>query len=401
MSVIEYDVVIIGAGVGGLTAGALLSERGFKVALVTTGEPTACLSTGCVDVCSRTDNPLPGIKELPPEHPFHLVDEKIIRESLNYFQTAIKDMGLPYTGSIEKNRFVLSALGTYKTSCLIPSTMEAAPQNNTDSIHIVTFKGLKDFYPGYIVSRRKNTNFSVFDAGVYSIMSIASRFEDKNFFERFIVWMDKLHIDENKIGLPAVVGLEAASEIVNAIATLMAKPVFEIPTIPPSMPGRRLFNALKKYFCKKGGTIYWAWPVVGSEKTGNLIEAVTTYSEGRPNSINARAFILSTGSFVGGGLTAMRDGIVENVFNLPVHISGPRETWFDNDYFSLNHGIGRAGITVDSSMRPVDSPWNNIFLCGGILAETEILKNGCGHGLALATAHVAAQSCAEYLSHDL
>lgn len=179
MSVIEYDVVIIGAGVGGLTAGALLSERGFKVALVTTGEPTACLSTGCVDVCSRTDNPLPGIKELPPEHPFHLVDEKIIRESLNYFQTAIKDMGLPYTGSIEKNCFVLSALGTYKTSCLIPSTMEAAPQNNTDSIHIVTFKGLKDFYPGYIVSRRKNTNFSVFDAGVYSIMSIASRFEDK------------------------------------------------------------------------------------------------------------------------------------------------------------------------------------------------------------------------------
>jgi glycerol-3-phosphate dehydrogenase subunit B len=401
MSVIEYDVVIIGAGVGGLTAGALLSERGFKVALVTTGEPTACLSTGCVDVCSRTDNPLPGIKELPPEHPFHLVDENIIRESLNYFQTAMKDMGLPYTGSIEKNRFVLSALGTYKTSCLVPSTMEAAPQNNTDSIHIVTFKGLKDFYPGYIVSRRKNTNFSVFDAGVYSIMSIASRFEDKNFFERFIVWMDKLHIDENKIGLPAVVGLEAASEIVNAIATLMAKPVFEIPTIPPSMPGRRLFNALKNNFRKKGGAIYWAWPVVGTEKTGNLIEAVTTYSEGRPNSINARAFILGTGSFVGGGLTALRDGIVENVFNLPVHVSGTRETWFDKDYFSLNHGIGRAGIIVDSSMRPVDSPWENIFLCGGILAETEILKNGCGHGLALATAHTAAQSCAEYLSHDL
>jgi anaerobic glycerol-3-phosphate dehydrogenase len=52
-------------------------------------------------------------------------------------------------------------------------------------------------------------------------------------------------------------------------------------------------------------------------------------------------------------------------------------------------------------MRPADSPWNNIFLCGGILAETEILKNGCGHGLALATAHAAAQSCAEYLSHEL
>ena len=62
MSVIEYDVVIIGAGVAGLTAGALLAERGFKVALVTRGEPTACLSTGCIDVCSRNDNPLSGIQ---------------------------------------------------------------------------------------------------------------------------------------------------------------------------------------------------------------------------------------------------------------------------------------------------------------------------------------------------
>jgi glycerol-3-phosphate dehydrogenase subunit B len=96
MSVTEYDVVIIGAGVAGLTSGSLLAERGFKVALVTTGEPTACLSTGCVDVCSGDDNPLSGIKNLPPEHPFHLVDEIIIRQSLNYFQTVMMDMGVPY-----------------------------------------------------------------------------------------------------------------------------------------------------------------------------------------------------------------------------------------------------------------------------------------------------------------
>ncbi|MCK7467432.1 MAG: heterodisulfide reductase-related iron-sulfur binding cluster [Desulfosudis oleivorans] len=74
-----------------------------------------------------------------------------------------------------------------------------------------------------------------------------------------------------------------------------------------------------------------------------------------------------------------------------MHVPGPREAWFDNDYFSFNHGIGRAGIIADSSLRPADSPWENIFVCGGILANTEILKNGCGHGLALATGHAAAQ----------
>jgi len=74
----------------------------------------------------------------------------------------MKDMGVPYKGSIERNRLVMSALGTFKTSCLVPSTMEASPQDNKDSLHIITFKGLKDFYPGYIVSRRKNAKFSVF-----------------------------------------------------------------------------------------------------------------------------------------------------------------------------------------------------------------------------------------------
>ena len=397
MSVTEYDVIIIGAGVAGLTAGAFLAGRGFKVALVTSGEPTACLSTGCIDVCSRDHNPLLGIKELPPAHPFHLVPEQTIRESLNNFQAAMMDMGIPYAGALTENRFVLSALGTFKTSCLVPSTMKAAPQDTKDSIHIISFRGLKDFYPSYIISRRKNTKFSVYDAGVSSTMGIASHFEEKEFLESFIVWLKGQNISKDKIAFPAVLGLESAAEIVKTIATRVGKPVFEIPTIPPSMPGRRLFNALKDYFRKKGGTIYWAWPVVGIEKAGRLIEAVVTQSEGRPNSLNARAFILATGSFVGGGLVAGRETITENIFNLPVHVPGPRETWFDNDYFSFNHGIGKAGIMVDSSLRPAGTPWENIFVCGGILADTEILKNGCGHGLAMATAHVAAKSCMEYI----
>ena len=178
MSVTEYDVIIIGAGVAGLTAGAFLAGRGFKVALVTTGEPTACLSTGCIDVCSRDHNPLTGIKELPPAHPFHLASEKTITEAINNFQAAMLDMGIPYVGTPEENRLVLSALGTFKTSCLVPSTMEAAPQDAKDSIHIISFAGLKDFYPSYIISRRKNTKVSVYDAGVSSTMGIASHFEE-------------------------------------------------------------------------------------------------------------------------------------------------------------------------------------------------------------------------------
>ena len=397
MSVTEYDVVIIGAGVAGLTAGAVLARLGFKTALVTSGEPTACLSTGCIDLCSRDKNPLLALQSLPPEHPFHLVSEPLIREALDNFQAAMLDMGLPYTGSLKENRLVLSALGTYKTSCLVPSTMQSAPQDAKDSIHIVTFKELKDFYPSYIISRRKNTKFSVYDAGVSTTMGIAACFEDNNFLESFIAWLQGQNISEDKIAIPAVLGLESAAEIAKTISLHLGRPVFEIPTIPPSMPGRRLFNALKDYYRKKGGNIYWGWPVTGVEKSGEIIEAVSTASKGRPNSLNAKAFILASGSFVGGGLTAGKEAITENIFNLPVYVPGPREEWFDNDYFSFNHGIGRAGIVADSTLRPKETSLENIFVCGGILANTEILKSGCGHGLALATGHAAAKSCLEYI----
>lgn len=397
MGVTQHDVIIIGAGVAGLTAGTLLAERGFDVALVAKGEPTACLSTGCVDICSLDHEPLHGISHLPEEHPYHLVARGVIREALTRFQNIIEEMNLPYVGSLENNRLVLSALGTYKTTCLAPVTMAAAPQNDDDDLHIITFTGLKDFYPSYIIARRKNSSFSTYNAGVSTTMGLAANFEREDFLDSFILWLEKTKIRESKIALPAVLGLESAAAIVKIIEERLGKKVFEIPTIPPSMPGRRLFNALKDYFRKKGGTIYWSWPVSGVEKTKNIIEAVITPSEGRPNSLNAKAFILASGSFVGGGLHARRDTIVENIFNLPVFNPGKRDDWFDSDYFSLNHTIGKAGIIADSSFRPKDAPWENIFVCGGILAHTEVLKNGCGHGLALATGHAAAVSCMGYL----
>jgi len=36
----------------------------------------------------------------------------------------------------------------------------------------------------------------------------------KNSFEKFITWLEKLNIDEDRIAFPAVLGLESASEIV-------------------------------------------------------------------------------------------------------------------------------------------------------------------------------------------
>jgi len=397
VSVIEYDVIVIGAGAAGLTAAAWLAEQQLRVALVTAGEPTACLSTGCIDVCSRSEHPLAGIAGLPDGHPFHQVSPELLSRSLDDFRQTMADMGMPYAGTLEINRRVLSAIGTFKNTCLVPATMQASPQSDAERIHLVTFTGLKDFYPGYILSRFPNASFSAYDAGVSTTMGIAANFEDGASLETFLLWLERQKIRKDKIAFPAVLGLESAFSVSKQIESRLERPVFEIPTLPPSMPGRRLFNAMKDHLRRQGGVIYWNWPVIGVEKSGRQVEAVTTEAQGRPNSLNARAFILSTGSFVGGGLYAKRDRIVERVFDLPVFAPENRDDWFEQDYFSMNHGIGRAGIAVDDAFCPLESPWNNIFVCGSILARTETLKNGCGHGFAIATGRAAARSCLERL----
>jgi glycerol-3-phosphate dehydrogenase subunit B len=397
VSAIDYDIVIVGGGMSGLMAGILLVEKGHQVALISRGDPAACLSTGCIDVLAHDRNPLANIHALPLEHPYHLVSPDGIHAALDKFGEIMTDARLPYIGTPEENRGILTPLGTSKITCLVPRTMETSPQNPDEYIHVISFKGLKDFYPSYIISRRRNSGFSVFDAGVPTTMGIATRFEDKEFQKTFIAWLKGLEIPDGKIAVPAVLGLENPLSIMQEITTRLERWVFEIPTLPPSIPGIRLIKALKRTFQKKGGDVYWGSPVASVEKAGRLVEALTIETKGRPSRVHGRAFILATGSFVSGGLFALRDAVQETVFGLPVSVPGPREEWFNKDFFTLGHAIEKAGIRVDASFRPVEAAFENLFVCGSILAFSEVMKHGCGHGLALATGMAAAQSCEGYL----
>jgi anaerobic glycerol-3-phosphate dehydrogenase len=40
----------------------------------------------------------------------------------------------------------------------------------------------------------------------------------------------------------------------------------------------------------------------------------------------------------------------------------------------------------------------NLYVCGSILAMSEVMKNQCGHGLAIATGVAAARHCARGLA---
>jgi len=397
VNTLMHDAVIVGGGMSGLMAAIYLADRGYKTALISRGDPACCLSTGCIDVLSSPANPLDALAHLPPAHPYHLVGKKGIEDAVRMFKEIMGSGTNPYVGSVRKNREILTPIGTFKTTCIVPGTMAAAQGCKEDYVHVVSFTGIKDFYPSYITSKLSNTGVSLFDAGVSSPIALAARFEEPGFAEAFAEWIAGLELPPGKVAVPAVLGMDNPMKILGEISTHIAREVFEIPTLPPSVPGLRLFRALKNTFVGLGGDVFWGMPVSSVERHGGTIEAVTLATSGRSTRVQGRAFILATGSFVSGGLFATRETVRETVFGIPVSVPGARKDWFWGDFFTAGHPIEKAGIEVDSSMRPKPSALDNLFVCGSILAGSEVMKYHCGHGLALATGLKAAKMCEKVL----
>ncbi|MBN1829420.1 MAG: anaerobic glycerol-3-phosphate dehydrogenase subunit B [Deltaproteobacteria bacterium] len=393
-----YDAVVIGGGMSGLTAAITLCDAGKTVAVVSKGDPVCCLSTGCIDILNSADNPLQGISALPSGHPYGFVGQDAIIEAHERFIKIGAEWKIPYIGAIHESRQIVTPLGTRKTTCLIPKTMEYAAYDESDYIHIVSFKGLKDFYPSYIITRHGNAGHSVFDAAVPSTIGIAERFEDERFRETFAEWIIKQNIPEGKIALPAVLGIRSSLSIYEELSRRTERTFFEIPTLPPSLPGIRLFNCLKKALLARGGRLYWGNEIASIEKLGASIEGVTLKNPGRVARVQGKAFILATGSFVSGGLFARMDSVHETVFDLPVSYPEKRSIWFKETFFSTGHQIEKAGVEIDSSFRPLDGPFENLFVCGSIIARSEVMKYGCGHGMAIATGYAAARSCEGFIT---
>jgi glycerol-3-phosphate dehydrogenase subunit B len=182
--------------------------------------------------------------------------------------------------------------------------------------------------------------------------------------------------------------------VVADLQEIVGHSVFEIPTLPPSVPGIRINGALRRLLLRAGARVEIGFWVEGHLERATAKEIVVD-SAGQPTVYRADAFVLATGGIGGGGIRAHRDGALqEAVFDLPVEGPRDRTTWHRAHFLGREpQPINLAGIRTNDHLQPLlasGQPVENLFVTASNLPGWDPVHEGSGEGVALATAYKAA-----------
>jgi len=399
----HYDVIVIGMGLSGLMAAKTAVEAGKKVLIIGKGMGSLCLFSNTIDVLGKVPDGIEMNEGLSrwisghPNHPYSKIGIEKIEEALSSFISLFPP---PYSFQTvdNKNCLLPTGAGTLRPTYLIPTTMVGGISLPKENTLIVGFRGFKDFYAHHVADQLKCRGISLqlpYDSfRELSASALARLMERESFRETIGTEIKKQLHGETHVGFPAILGIHNSVQVKDGLEKITGATVYEIPILPPSIPGKRIFDRFKEWLIQKGVTFLLGNSVSNSILKGRRCEGIEVFRPPLISSYSADRYILATGRFVGGGLKANDERIFEPIFNLPLPQPESREGWFRKSFFSdLFHPIYQAGILTDSSFRPVDERGDhmleNVWVPGTILAHHHAIDEKSKEGIEIATGYAA------------
>ncbi len=403
------EVLIIGAGLTGLFASILAADRGASVTLVAQGRGGLALSHGCIDIWGRK-TPSRALVRLRKSHPYHLANVRSLQAALEILLELTREAEYPLSGSLGRNLQLPTATGAVHPTSYAPVPLAQGDLSNETSITFAKLEYFRDFYPHMAAANLRRAGIAV--EGVIELpipnsplqrdayaTDIARLFDDSIWRrETARLWKPRL-AGIRRLGLPAVLGLRQPMQALNDMQELLGVSLFEIPTLPPSVPGLRLERILRQKALHVGVVF-----VEGSQAVGQIakrakrrqVSGAILQTAGGPRECKADVVLLATGGVLHGGLISRQDGrFQESVFDLPVSHNQNRAKWttvlpLDAQPYSV------YGLTVSDRMQPlsVDGKpiFDNLFAAGGLLAGADRGMEGSRQGIDLATAYRAIEA---------
>ncbi len=405
------DVAVIGAGLAGLSCAVELAERGARVFVAAKGMAATHWTHGGIDVAAPAGatTARAGVALLSGRrgHPYaHLAAD--VEPALDAHFTRLAGAGLSYGGDLDAPLVTVpTAVGTTRRASHLPvGQAPALDAWGDDGLLVVGFERFRDAWPAFAAGNLARvawpggpTRVAIAEAVLPGLgdlrnlnaLTLAHLFDEAAWRTRALDAIAAvIPAGRWRIALPATLGLASHAETLALATATLGAPILEIVSVPPSVPGLRLFEALRGRLLAAGGRLHWGFWVTHVERDRDRVRAIHTEGASRTLRVAADAFVLASGGVAGGGLRAAPDGtLTERVFGLQV-TAPAHDDWFTDEALAPQP-IEAAGIEVDAELRPLLDGPRNVHVIGSALAGMRYLDERCGDGVALASGHRVAR----------
>lgn len=403
----KFDVIIIGGGLSGLTAGIALAEAGKDVALVSAGQSTLHFGGGSLDLLgydeqgNEVKNPLDAISNLNGNHPYKKIED--VSRLAGVAKKVLERAGIATAGEANHNHWRVSPIGALLPTWLSlegMATVEDAGTMPWKRVALVNVVNFLDFPTKFLAAGLRDRGVEV-DVKAFSLpeleqlrksptemrsTNIAKVIETNNLIAKIANEMNDIAGGYDMVLLPAVLEI-GSSETSQQLLKLINAPASYVATLPPSVPGVRMQTLLRKRFIALGGTFFTGDQVIEGNFEGDTLKGVKT-AKLDGTTLEADNFVLATGSFMSRGLVADYNHVYEPALGVDVEDLGlDRKTWAKIDV-TESQPYMEMGVKTDSRLRcqRAGNTITNLYAAGSILGGHNSIKRLDSAGVDMLTA---------------
>ncbi|MDR1882254.1 MAG: glycerol-3-phosphate dehydrogenase subunit GlpB [Prevotella sp.] len=407
----KFDTVIIGGGLSGLTCGIRLLQQGQRCVIVSSGQSALHFSSGSFDLLNAlpdgriVTDPLASVKDLvrmSPGHPYAKLGECKFRELAGESESFLSGIGLSIQGGATENHYRITPMGTLKPTWLSAPDFAVCKSESKlpwKKVSIFNIAGFLDFYPQFIAGEfaRMGTKS---DIHLFSLpgldhlrrnpselrsTNIARILDQESNRDELTGILSKAAADSDAIIFPACIGLKNTNMLAESRKAIN-KPVYLIPTLPPSVTGIHTQRYMHDYFVRLGGVYMLGDTVKKADMENGRVTRIYSCNHGDIPFI-AENTVLATGSYFSQGLIATGSRIYEPVFNLDVAYAPARQDWYSRNMFDSQNYLA-FGVKTNESFNALHGGkvLENLYVSGAVLEGFNPVKEGSGAGVSILSA---------------
>ncbi|MDR3326308.1 MAG: FAD-binding protein [Rhodospirillaceae bacterium] len=293
----HFDLIVIGAGMSGMTAVITALNQGLRVGIVNTGFGLFVFGSGCIENCQTLH------KEAPEN----------FNKAIDLFLENARLAECPFYGSINEIRYLPTIMGGFQAVSFAPFYLWKGNASESIRSAVVGINGVSSFNADYTAERlnytakfndfktnyvAKEINLSIKPKSVASMLQFANRFDfDSRFYDELQEALKPISREADLIIIPGIFGLRSKFQKIYDFEHELDCNLCELSNIPPSIPGLRLFNVLIAHLRKNGAEFFSGFSVKNLEIKNGHCQTIEVDIPARSLCIDFDSIILATGQF--------------------------------------------------------------------------------------------------------